>query len=75
MKMDLELIPIRLRLSALVTLEINLFFGKIKKVLFKFNIWSYEAAKISKNIIDVSTKEKDESPPQFSSVVSKVTNR
>jgi hypothetical protein len=69
--MDLELTPVRLRLIGLVTLEVNLLFAKIKKTLFSKNIWEYSTATIRKNMIDVSTKEPDESPPQFAPVVNK----
>jgi hypothetical protein len=67
--MDMELIPISLRLSVLVTLEVNLAVVSFTKTLFSKNIWEYTAPSISKNLIDVSTKEQDESPPQFSPVV------
>lgn len=69
--MDLELTPIKLRLIGLVTLEVNLLFAKIKKTLYSKNLWEYSTPTIRKNMIDVSTKEKDETPPQFSPVVNK----
>jgi hypothetical protein len=69
--MDLDLTPVKLRLIGLVTLEVKLLFIKIKKTLFSKNIWEYSTPIIKKTMIDVSTKEQDESPPQFSPVVNK----
>lgn len=66
------MVPIKLKLFALVTLEVRVFGARFKKTLFKKSIWEYEAAKISKRLIDISTKEEDESPPQFIDVVAKV---
>ncbi|XP_053400990.1 uncharacterized protein LOC123541000 [Mercenaria mercenaria] len=75
LKMDLELTPVKLKLIALVTLEVKLLFVKIKKILYSKDLWHYKTPTIRKTIIDVSTKEKDESPPQFSPVVSNENNR
>jgi hypothetical protein len=67
--MDLELTPVSLKLSAIVTLDIDLAFFKFKKVLFNADLWRYSTPTIKTNMIDVSTKEEDESPPQFSAVI------
>lgn len=68
--MDLKLTPVKLRLIGLVTLEVKIFFVKIKKTLFSKDLWHYTTPTIDKRLIDVSTKEEDESPPQFSPVIS-----
>ena len=70
MTMDLELIPLKLTLSALVTIEIKIpLVGSFKIVVFKKKLWYYQTPLIKKRIIDVSTKEEDKSPPEFSPVV------
>ena len=70
MTMDLELIPLKLKLFAQVTVEIKIpLVGKIKEIVFEKELWKYETPLIKKRIIEVSTKEEDESPPQFSPVV------
>lgn len=69
--MDLELTPVKLRLIGLVTLEVHLLFITIRKTLFSMDIWHYTAPTIRKRMIEVSTKEKDETPPQFSPVISR----
>ena len=70
MTMDLELIPLKLTLSALVTIEIRVpLVGSFRKTVFKKKLWYYQTPLIKKRIIDVSTKEEDKSPPQFSPVV------
>ncbi|XP_060596420.1 uncharacterized protein LOC132750448 [Ruditapes philippinarum] len=69
LQMDLELTPVSLKLSAIVTLDIDLAFFKFKKVLFNADLWRYSTPTIKTNMIDVSTKEEDESPPQFSAVI------
>ena len=68
--MSLKLIPVKLRLLGLVTLEVNLLFTRIKKTLFKKNIWEYVAPTIETKIIDKHTKDKDLSPPAFEPVIS-----
>lgn len=55
--------PAKFQLFALVTLEVDLLFTTIKKTLFKKELWRYEAPKIFKTVLDVSTKEPDDSPP------------
>jgi hypothetical protein len=67
--MDLVLTPVSLRLKALVTLKIKLIFVTFRKVLFKFDIWRYSTPSITARLIDVSTKEQDESPPEFSPAI------
>ena len=63
--MDLDLIPVRLRLYGLVTLEVTVFGVGFTKTLFKKKIWEYEAPKITKRMIEVSTRDEDASPPEF----------
>ncbi|XP_038050876.1 uncharacterized protein LOC119724026 [Patiria miniata] len=59
-KMDVEMIPLIIRLRALVTLKIPLL-GKI--TLFKGDIWRYQVPTMRQNIFDIHTKEPDKSPP------------
>ncbi|KAK6174798.1 hypothetical protein SNE40_013376 [Patella caerulea] len=66
MTMDLELVPLRLRLLGIVTLRIKLLFVTIKKTLFKATLWEYSTPVIRKRLIDFGKKEKDASPPAFS---------
>ncbi|XP_052806226.1 uncharacterized protein LOC128235445 [Mya arenaria] len=73
--MDLEIRPLKLELFGLVTLEVDLLFDTYEKTLFKKRIWIYEMPKITKRVVDESTKEKDASPPIFSPVVSKTNSR
>ena len=75
--MDLVLVPIKLRLSALVGFKLWLpFVGDIRKVVFKVNLWEYSTPAIEKRMIDASTKEDDETPPEFTKVVkTSVSNR
>jgi hypothetical protein len=72
--MDLEMIPLKLKLMALVTLEINLAFVTVKKTLFKKNIWEYSTPSIRTNIFTVNTKDEDKSPPEFAAKDSTVSN-
>ena len=69
--MDLELVPIKVSLTCLVTLEVDLLYISFKKILFSSTLWKYVAPTIRTNIFYVSTKEKDETPPQFSPVLNK----
>lgn len=71
--MYLELTPIEIRLLGLVTLEINLLFTKIKKVLFQRQIWGYKAPTIRAKMVDTLKKEVDKSAPEIDSFVDKVT--
>ncbi|CAH1250560.1 FAT1 [Branchiostoma lanceolatum] len=68
MKLDLELIPLKLKLMALVTVEVNLLVGTITETLFKADLWKYTTPKITMRILDLSTKEEDNSPPEIESV-------
>ena len=63
--MDLALKPLELRLAALVTLELDLYFETFRKVLFKVNIFRYETPTISKRVLHVGKDEPDKSPPEF----------
>ncbi|XP_022100338.1 uncharacterized protein LOC110984441 [Acanthaster planci] len=62
LKMDIEMIPLRIRLRALVTLKIP-FFGKT--VLFKANLYRWEAPAVHQNIFDFHSQEPDTSPPEI----------
>ncbi|XP_052081925.1 uncharacterized protein LOC127719726 isoform X2 [Mytilus californianus] len=64
--MYLKLTPIELNLYALVTLEVNLGFVKVKKTLFKATLWSYKAPTITKKLIDNRKEEEDKTPPEIS---------
>ena len=75
MSMYLELTPIKLRLSALVTLEVDLLFTSFKKVLYKHDIWTYKTPTIRKKMVDTIKDEKDNSPPQIDSFIDKVGSR
>ncbi|XP_048258717.1 uncharacterized protein LOC124137708 isoform X1 [Haliotis rufescens] len=63
--MDMELAPLEMTLRGLVTLEVNLLFVTIKKILYKAVIWRYATPGIRKRLIDTGKKEEDKSPPQF----------
>ncbi|KAL3873866.1 hypothetical protein ACJMK2_036950, partial [Sinanodonta woodiana] len=69
LKMDLVLVPLRLELNALVTLEVKLLFVRVKKVLFRGQIWTYTTPEIRKNIINNIKEEQDSSPPEMTSAV------
>ena len=64
--MDLELIPVRLRLTVFV--EINLFVTKFKP---DFVIWEYQCPSIKKNIFKKVIEDDDKTPPEVMPVVSK----
>ena len=59
------MIPLEIRLRALVTLKIKLIFKTFKKTLFKADLWRYQAPAINKNIFDVHTRQPDNSPPKI----------
>ena len=63
--MYLKLIPIQLRLTALVTLEITIF-KTFKKVVYKKELWRYTAPTISTKMFNCIREEEDESPPEIS---------
>ena len=66
--MYLNLIPIQLRLSALVTLEIPIF-RRLKIVLYKKELWRYTAPTISTKMFDNIREEEDKSPPEISNFI------
>uniref|UniRef100_A0A1I8J5S5 GPS domain-containing protein n=1 Tax=Macrostomum lignano TaxID=282301 RepID=A0A1I8J5S5_9PLAT len=68
--LDVELVPLRLQLDAIVKLELNLKFIRIRKVFFKAAIWKYSAPKISKNILNVRTGKPDDTPPRITEMES-----
>ncbi|XP_035662464.1 uncharacterized protein LOC118406510 [Branchiostoma floridae] len=64
--LDVELIPLELRLKALVTVEVSIpLIGTIKETLFEALLWQFTTQTITERILDLSTKEEDESPPQI----------
>lgn len=67
--MFLRLTPIKLRLYALITLEINLPFLPLplKYTLLKAKLWEYQTATIRKLLIDNTKAEEDKSPPKLES--------
>jgi hypothetical protein len=67
LKMYLRLTPLKLRLYALVTLEIPLLIKTIKITLFKTKLWEYQTATIRKLLIDNSKAEEDKTPPKLQS--------
>ncbi|XP_064643636.1 uncharacterized protein LOC135497734 [Lineus longissimus] len=64
-RMDIVLIPLILKLKALVTLEVNLWFISFRVVLFRALIWKYQAPSIRGNIFDTHGNENDDSGPIF----------
>lgn len=66
---NLVLIPVRLTLFGLVTLEIDIGVKTFTKTLYKKKLWFFETKKITKDIIHITTKEPDDSPPVISPVV------
>ncbi|XP_078664148.1 uncharacterized protein LOC144907219 [Branchiostoma floridae x Branchiostoma belcheri] len=69
MTLDIELIPLQLKLKALVTLEVKIpFIGTIKKTLFKKTLWKYSTPSIKNRILDLHTWEPDNTPPEMEAV-------
>ena len=68
LRVDLVIIPISISISFFLSLEINLFFFTISKVLIDKVIFSWTAPAILINLLDVSNVDKDSSPPLFSPV-------
>ncbi|XP_078660674.1 uncharacterized protein LOC144905141 [Branchiostoma floridae x Branchiostoma belcheri] len=66
-RMDLELIPLRLELRAILKLTVNLLVKKIEKTLINKLLWQYTTPSITANIFDLHNKEPDNSPPTFNS--------
>ncbi|KAI8518956.1 hypothetical protein Bbelb_022130, partial [Branchiostoma belcheri] len=70
MTLDVELIPLELRLKALVTVEVSIpLVGTIKETLFEALLWQFTTPTISARILELTTKEKDESPPKIEPAV------
>lgn len=65
--MFLRLQPIKLRLYALVTLEVNVLFTTFKKVLYKATLWHYDGPTIQTKLIDNPKTEEDKTPPKLQS--------
>lgn len=66
--MFLRLTPIKLRLYAVITLEVKLkFIPPLKLTLYKAKLWEYQTATIRKLLIDNTKAEEDESPPKLQS--------
>ncbi|XP_066264364.1 uncharacterized protein [Branchiostoma lanceolatum] len=64
-RMDLELIPLRLELRAILKLTINLLFTSFEKTLINVLLWEYTTPSITANIFNTFSKEPDDSPPSF----------
>lgn len=67
--MFLRLTPIKLRLYAVITLEVKLGFISTPLILtlYKAKLWEYQTATIRKLLIDNTKAEEDESPPKLQS--------
>lgn len=67
--MFLRLTPIKLRLYAVITLEVKLGFISTPLILtlYKAKLWEYQTATILKLLIDNTKAEEDESPPKLQS--------
>ncbi|VDI73733.1 Hypothetical predicted protein, partial [Mytilus galloprovincialis] len=61
--MYLELIPISLKLMALVTIDVPLIFKTFTVTLFKATIWQYTAPTIRAKLLDIRTDEVDKTGP------------
>jgi hypothetical protein len=71
LNMDLNLVPLKLVLDGVVTIEVHLLFIDFTKELYRKQIWGYTTPTISKPLIRSIKEEEDESPPQFSNPVDK----
>ncbi|VDI67222.1 Hypothetical predicted protein [Mytilus galloprovincialis] len=69
--MNLELTPLKIRVLALVTIEIK--FWKLSKtiVLYKTTLWSYSTPTIRAKIIDKRKDEKDQTAPAIDEFIDK----
>ena len=68
--MDLELIPLRVELRALLIFELKISLpwgGKIhiRKVLINVLLWNYQTRSIKANIFNYNDAEPDNTPPDF----------
>ncbi|GFR58918.1 protein jagged-2 [Elysia marginata] len=63
--MDLDLLPMELKLCADVTVNIAHPSETIDKTLFNSNLWYYRAPNIRKRVMEEAGKEDDTSGPQF----------
>ncbi|XP_062582876.1 uncharacterized protein LOC134244633, partial [Saccostrea cucullata] len=63
--MYLRLTPLKLRLYALVTLEVDLWVYTLRMTLFKAKLWQYETPSIRLKLIDNKKDEKDNTPPKL----------
>ncbi|KAK6192291.1 hypothetical protein SNE40_003784 [Patella caerulea] len=65
--MDVELIPLKLRLLARVLVRIEIpHIVKFEKILFSSEIWEYTTPSIRSRLIDYKNEEKDTTAPTFS---------
>lgn len=71
-QLDVELIPLSLRLIGLVTLEIDLKFFSIKITLFSTDLYRYRSPSINKKVFHLNKEEEDVSPPDISSITNQV---
>ncbi|XP_041378093.1 uncharacterized protein LOC121390363 [Gigantopelta aegis] len=70
LKIDMELIPLQLKLSAKVTMDLWL----TEVTLYETDLWKFSTAMIRKNILNLGKKEEDKSPPQVLSYVDNTQN-
>ena len=68
--MDMEMVPLILRLYAKVTVKI--FWDT--KTLYNDELWHYEAPAVFKNIFEVHTSKPDKSPPEFQAISTPAVN-
>ncbi|XP_078573994.1 uncharacterized protein LOC144860567 isoform X3 [Branchiostoma floridae x Branchiostoma japonicum] len=64
-RMDMNLVPLRLELRGILKLTIPLVFKTIRKTLINKLIWQYSTPTIHATIFAINSDEPDESPPDF----------
>ncbi|XP_078585864.1 uncharacterized protein LOC144867675 [Branchiostoma floridae x Branchiostoma japonicum] len=64
-RMDMDLVPLRLELRGILTIEIDLKLKTIKKDLINKLLWQYSTPTIHATIFSLNSDEPDESPPAF----------
>ncbi|XP_078575735.1 uncharacterized protein LOC144861639 [Branchiostoma floridae x Branchiostoma japonicum] len=65
-RMDMNLVPLRLELRGILELNLNLIFTTIKKTLINKLIWEYSTPTIHATIFAINSEEPDKTPPDFS---------
>ncbi|XP_078658229.1 uncharacterized protein LOC144903712 [Branchiostoma floridae x Branchiostoma belcheri] len=64
-RMDMNLVPLRLELRGILELTIPLIFKTIRKTLINKLIWQYSTPTIHATIFAINSDEPDKSPPDF----------